>query len=114
MVQLNLAGYVEVSSQMFYDAVLFLCPHGPSCEMGDVESTSCSCFSCSRSLRVHSVEGFSKRRRPLYAVFLVSVNGSDKNVHDGEVFRFSGMGHTRSVASVSPPFFGILFVSKCL
>jgi hypothetical protein len=111
VVQLNLAGYVDVFPQMFCDAVLFLCPHGPSCVMGDVESTSFSCFSCSRSLRVHSVEGVSKRLRLLYVVFSVSVNGSDKTVHGGESFRFLGMGHTWSFASI-PPFFP--FVGKCL
>ena len=115
VVQLNLAGYVDVSPQMFCDAVLFLCLHGPSCVMSDVESTSCSCFSCLRSLRVHSVEGVSKRLRLLYVVFSVSVNGSDKTVHDGESFRFLGMGHTWSSASVAlPPPFSFLLVGKCL
>ncbi len=37
-------------------------------------------------------------------VFLVSVNGSDKTVQDGEIVRFLGMGHTWSFASVSPLF----------
>jgi hypothetical protein len=78
---------------------------------GDVESTSCSCFCCSRSLRVHSVEGVSKGLRLLYVVFLVSVNGSDKTVQDGEIFRFLGMGHTWSSASVPPPFLFFLWVN---
>jgi hypothetical protein len=95
----------------FGDAVLFLCPHGPSCVMGGVESTSCFCFIFSRGPRVHSVEGVSKRLSMLYVVCLASVNDPDKTVHDGESFCFPGMGLYLGVAAI---FFSFFLRGTCL